>query len=202
MYHLHGSNTRLLSCYPRGFSGEARAEGSEQGGEDRTPTCLINPSFKRSSDSGLLPVQEMEGALCIAICVGKATQDSCPPTHSGTQLCQEAHRSLRSIAYTWGPAQLILILLPQPSCEWDRDAHWAWERAPMPHHLLALLLLGKGRTIGDRQMDRRQGVTETCSMALLPALSIPFSVGVGGGVLGLLVAQHRVAPVLEMVPFP
>lgn len=39
-------------------------------------------------------------------------------------------------------------------------------------------------------MDRHWGVTETCSMALVPALSIPFSARVGVGVLGLLVAHH------------
>ena len=51
-------------------------------------------------------------------------------------------------------------------------------------------------------MDRCQGVTETCSMALLLALSIPSSTGVGAGVLGLLVARHGVAWVLEMVLLP
>lgn len=33
MYHLHGSSTPLLSCHPWGFAGEARGEGSGQGGK-------------------------------------------------------------------------------------------------------------------------------------------------------------------------
>lgn len=170
---------------PLGLCWGGQGRGIRAVGEGRILTCLINPSFRRSSDLGLLPGQETEGALCTGICVGKAAQDSCSPTHSGTQLCQKAPRSLRSIPCACGPTQLIIILLPQTPCEWDRDAHWAWEKAPTRHHLSVLLLLGKGRTAGDGWMDRCQGVTETCSTALLPALSSPFS---ARGVLGLLVA--------------
>lgn len=152
-----------------------------RGKKGRALTCLLNPSFKRSSGSGLLPGQGMERALCMAIRVGRAAQDSYPHHpwwHISAQRCLCLENT-----------QLVLFLLPQTPCEWDRDTHWAWEKTPTPRPLLALLLLlRKGRTAGDRWMGRCQGVTETCSTALISALSSPFSVGVRGGLLGLLVA--------------
>ena len=86
---------------PMGLCWVGQGGGLRAGGEgSRTLTCLINPIL----DSGLLPVQGMEEALCMAMSMGKAPQASCPPTHSGTQLCQEALRSLRSVACAQGSA--------------------------------------------------------------------------------------------------
>lgn len=67
---------------------EARAEGLGWEGEgSKTPNCLVNPFFKRFSDSGLLPVPEVEGSLCMTICVGKAPPGLLfPHTQEGTAL--------------------------------------------------------------------------------------------------------------------
>lgn len=139
--------------------------GQGRGLRTRSLTCLI-PVLKGLWIQGCCLCKRWRGHCAWPFVWGKPPRTPVPPPCRGARLCQEDPGPLCGIACAWGPTQLILLLLPQTPCEWDRDAHWAWERAPIPHHLSALLLLAKGCTAGDRQMDRHQGVTETCNMAL------------------------------------
>lgn len=113
MYHLHGSSTPLLSCYPQGFAGEARAEGSGQGGEgSRSLTCLI-PVLKDPWIQGCWLCKRWRGHCAWPFVWAKPPQNSCSRTRRGVLLCQEDPGPLCSVVCAWGPPQLILLLLPR-----------------------------------------------------------------------------------------
>lgn len=180
------------------------------GGNQQVPD-LFNQSFKRSLDSGLLSVQDMEGILCMAICVGEAPpRTPVPHLQGGTalpggfwtslQCClclgtHSAHPHPHPHPYSSSSSSssIFILILPQTPCEWDRDAHWAWKRASIPHHPSALLL-GKGGAAGDRWMERRSGGYSHSQCGSAPCPGHPLLCRDWRGVLGLLM-------VLEMVTF-